>query len=127
KFLPDFPDAESAKNIKIKHVLSNTSGLGGDFGYLGKTLSDAPDRRRTVQGYIDIAERKPPKFEPGTKWEYNNMGFVLLGRIIEIVSGEDYYDYVVKNVFAPAGATSGSFPLFPQNGVAVVPMALPYE
>jgi CubicO group peptidase (beta-lactamase class C family) len=52
---------------------------------------------------------------------------VLLGRIIEIATGQDYYDYMQKNVFAPAGATSASFPLLPKNGVAVVPMAYPYE
>ena len=52
---------------------------------------------------------------------------MLLGRVIEIVTGEDYYDYMGKHVFAPAGMTSTSFPLLPRNGVAVVPMAYPYE
>ena len=127
KFLPDFPDPESARKIRIKHLLSHTSGLGWDFGYLTKAISDSPDRLRTVQSYMDIAERKPPAFEPGMKSQYNNMGFVLLGRIIEIVTGQDYYDYMQKNVFAPAGATSASFPLLPANGVAVVPMAYPYD
>jgi D-alanyl-D-alanine carboxypeptidase len=127
KFLPDVPDAESAKKIKIKHLLSHTSGLGWDFGYLGKADSDSPDRLRTIQAYMDLAERKPPAFEPGTKHSYSNMGFVLLGRIIEIITGQDYYDYMQKNVFAPAGAKSASFPILPANGVAVVPMAYPYE
>ena len=81
----------------------------------------------TVKAIVDIFERKPPAFEPGTKWAYSNMGFVLLGRVIEIVTGQDYYDYMQKNVFAPAGATSASFPLLPKDGVAVVPMAYPYE
>ena len=127
KFLPKFPDPESAKKIRIKHLLSHTSGLGGDFGYLGKAVSDAPDRLRTVRAWVDIVERKRPAFEPGTNWQYNNLGFVLLGRVIEIVTGQDYYDYMQKHVFAPAGAKSASFPLLPKTGVAVVPMALPYE
>ena len=67
---------------------------------------DAPDRLRSVKAWLDIVERKPPAFEPGTKWEYNNLGFVVLGRVIEIVTGEDYYDYVRKHVFVPAGYKS---------------------
>ena len=76
---------------------------------------------------VDALERKPLAFDPGTRWAYSNMGFVLLGRIIEIVTGQDYYDYMQKTVFAPAGAMSASFPLLPKNGVAAVPMAYPYE
>ena len=129
KFLPDFPDAESAAKIKIKHLLSHTSGLALA---LGDKLSDsvdgdALDRRTTIKAMVDAYERKPLAFEPGTKYDYSNTGYVLLGRVLEIVTGQDYYDYMQKNVFAPAGATSASFPLLPANGVAVVPMAYPYE
>ena len=125
KFLPDFPDPESARKINIKHLLSHTSGLGD---YLGtQAYRDALDRMVTVKARVDIFERKPPAFDPGTKWAYSNMGFELLGRVIEIVTGQDYYDYMQKNVFAPAGATSASFPLQPKIGVAAVPIAYPYE
>lgn len=125
KFLPDYPDAESARKIKIQHLLSHTSGLGD---YLGtRAYADALDRMVTVKARVDILPRTAPAFEPGTKWAYSNIGFELLGRVIEIVTGQDYYDYMQKNVFAPAGATSASFPLLPKNGVAVVPMAYPYD
>ncbi|MDQ3489032.1 MAG: beta-lactamase family protein [Acidobacteriota bacterium] len=87
KFLPDYPNAESAKRIKIKHLLSHTSGLLP--GFTNKAYYKSLDRLRTVQALIDVSERKPPEFEPGTKWAYSNMGFVLLGRIVEIVTGED--------------------------------------
>jgi D-alanyl-D-alanine carboxypeptidase len=125
KFLPDFPDPESARKIGIKHLLSHTSGLGD---YLGsQAYRDALDRMVTVEARVGIFERKLPAFEPGTKWAYSNMGYELLGRVIEIVSGQDYFDYMQKHVFAPAGVTSASFPLLPKNGVAVVPMAYPYQ
>ena len=52
-----------------------------------------------------------PGFEPGSRWEYSNYGFLLLGAIIEKVSGENYYDYVREHVYKPAGMTStGSEP-----------------
>jgi CubicO group peptidase (beta-lactamase class C family) len=124
KFLPHFPDPESARKIKIKHLLSHTSGLGDYLGTAAYT--EALDRMVTVKALVDVFARKPPAFEPGTKWAYSNIGFELLGRVIELVSGEDYYEYVQKNVFARAGAASGSFPLLPKDGVAVVPMAIPY-
>ena len=129
KFLPDFPDPESARKIKIKHLLSHTSGLGNPVGSkIGESVgSGTLDRQTTVKGLVDTFERKRPEFEPGAKWSYSNTGFELLGRIVEIVTGQDYYEYMQKNVFAPAGATSASFPLLPKNGVAVVPMAYPYE
>ena len=125
KFLPDFPDPESARKIKIKHLLSHTSGLGD---YLGTpAYRDALDQMVTVKARVGIFPRKPPAFEPGTRFAYSNIGFELLGRVIEIVTGQDYYGYMQKHVFAPAGATSASFPLLPKNGVAVVPMAYPYD
>ena len=124
EFLPDFPDIESAKRIRVKHLLSHTSGLAREGSPIG---SSAVDRPTTVKAMIETFEKKPPAFEPGTKHSYSNMGFVLLGRVIEIISGQDYYDYMQKHVFAAAGATSASFPLLPRDGVAVVPMAYPYE
>ena len=124
KFLPDFPDPESAKKIRIKHLLSHTSGLAREGAPLEASSIDDPP---TVKAMVEAFERKPLAFEPGTKMLYSNVGFVLLGRIIEIATGQDYYDYVQKNVFARGGATSAGFPLLPKNGVAVVPMAYPYE
>jgi CubicO group peptidase (beta-lactamase class C family) len=125
KFLPDYPDAESAKKITIKHLLSHTSGI--PTGFTGKAYDESLDRQTTVQAILDGSERKLPAFEPGTGWAYSNLGFVLLGRVIEVVTGADYYEHMNKNVFVPAGANTASFPHLPRNGVAVIPMAYPYE
>lgn len=62
KFLPDFPNPESAKKIKIKHLLSHTSGLSGDI--FGPALEQSIDKLTSAQAYIDIAERQPLHFEP---------------------------------------------------------------
>ena len=50
---------------------------------------------------------RAPNFEPGSRFAYSNYGFVLLGAIIEAVSGQSYYDYVREHVFGPAGDVHG--------------------
>ena len=51
------------------------------------------------------------EFEPGSRWAYSNYGFLLLGVVIEEVTGQSYYDYVQANIYEPAGMTaSGSLP-----------------
>ena len=68
----------------VTHRPSHTSGRGD---YLGsQAYRDALDRMVTVKARVEIFPRTPPVFEPGTKWAYSNIGYELLGRVIEIVS-----------------------------------------
>ncbi|HEX8735307.1 MAG TPA: serine hydrolase domain-containing protein [Pyrinomonadaceae bacterium] len=102
KFIPDFPDAESAKKIQIKHLLSHTAGLGS---YFGKRFQDTSRAKlRTVDDMMALAKQDEKLlFEPGTKWQYSNTGMLVIGKIIEIVSGQSYYDYVRENIYKPVG------------------------
>ena len=111
KFIPDFPDAESAQKIKIKHLLSHTSGLGGYFSDRWNKMSRASVR--TVDDMMVVAKQDEKLlFEPGTKWQYSNTGMLVLGKVIEIVSGKSYFDYIAENVTGPAGmANTGCFEL----------------
>jgi CubicO group peptidase (beta-lactamase class C family) len=105
KFIPDFPDAESAKKIKIKNLLSHTAGLGGYFSKRWRDTSRG--NIRTIDDMIAIARQdEKPQFEPGTKWQYSNTGMLIVGKVIEIVSGQSYYDYVRENIYKPAGMTN---------------------
>jgi CubicO group peptidase (beta-lactamase class C family) len=102
KFIPDFPDAESAKKIKIKHLLSHTAGLGGYFTKRYQDTSRA--NLRTVDDMMALAKQDEKLlFEPGTKWQYSNTGMLVLGKVIEIVSGQSYFDYVRENIYKRAG------------------------
>ena len=66
---------------------------------------------KTLQDYVKLYGRRDLQFEPGTKWEYSNYGFLLLGVIIEKVSGKSDYDFVADNIYKVAGMTnSGSQP-----------------
>ncbi|HJQ68967.1 MAG TPA: serine hydrolase domain-containing protein [Blastocatellia bacterium] len=102
KFLPDFPDKASAEKIKIKHLLTHTAGLGG---YFSKQWSESSRALyRTVDDMIKrAAADEKLLFEPGTKWQYSNTGMLVLGKVIEVVSGQSYYDYVRENITKPAG------------------------
>lgn len=106
KFIPDFPNAEAAKKIQIKHLLSHTAGLGGYFSERYQRLSR--DQIRTVDDMMKLAreDEKDIKFEPGSKWQYSNTGMMVLGKVIEISSGQSYYDYVRENIYKPAGMTN---------------------
>jgi CubicO group peptidase (beta-lactamase class C family) len=102
KFLPEFPDAESAKKIKIKHLLSHTAGLGGYFTEAWRNSSRA--LYRTVDDQIKrAASDERLLFEPGTRHRYSNTGMLVAGKVIEVASGQDYYDFVRENVYKPAG------------------------
>ena len=106
KFIPDFPNAEAAKKIQIKHLLSHTAGLGGYFTERYDGMSRA--RIRTVDDMMKLAreDEKDIAFEPGSRWRYSNTGMMVLGKVIEIVSGQSYFDYVRENIYKPAGMSN---------------------
>jgi len=107
-YLPDYPNKEIAEKVTIRHLLTHTGGTGDFFGpeYEAKRLS-----LKTHADYMALFGARPPRFVPGSRDAYSNYGFLLLGNIIEKVSGQSYYDYVAKNIFAPAGMTNtGSLP-----------------
>lgn len=101
KFLPDFPDKESAEKIKIKQILTHTAGLGGYFSQ--KFQEASRDRFRTVDDMMKLAKEEKILFEPGSRWQYSNTGFLVLGAIIEKISGQSYYDFIRENIYKPAG------------------------
>lgn len=106
--LPDYPNREVARKINVHQLLTHTSGLGDIFG---PEFQQKKDSLREVKDYLQLFVNKPLRFEPGTDFSYSNGGFIVLGLIIEKVSGQNYYDYVQKHVYDVAGMkASGSFP-----------------
>jgi CubicO group peptidase (beta-lactamase class C family) len=98
EFLTDFPNSDAAKKIRIKHLLSHTSGL--QMG-LARRPGTAP---KSVDEMIALySDTNSLEFEPGTGYKYSNIGYVLLGKVIEKASGEDYYDYISRHILVPAG------------------------
>ncbi|MHA1930716.1 MAG: serine hydrolase domain-containing protein [Candidatus Thorarchaeota archaeon] len=99
KHLQDFPK-EIATKVKISHLLSFTSGMGD---YFNEKFTAGNGNLRSLNDFVPFFIDDPLLFEPGEKMEYSNAGFVVLGKIIEAISGLDYYEYVRKNIYEPAG------------------------
>ena len=108
KYLTSYPNKELAAKVTIGELLTNTGGTGDIWG---PEFDRHRLELRTLQDYINLYGNRPLRFEPGSRWEYSNFGFILLGAVIEKVSGESYYDYVREHIYNPAGMTStGSEP-----------------
>jgi D-alanyl-D-alanine carboxypeptidase len=103
KYLTDYPNKNVATKVTIHHLLTHTGGTGDFFG---PEFDAHRLELRTLQDYVNLYGKRDLKFEPGSKWEYSNYGFLLLGVIIEKVSGQTYYDYVRDHVYVPAGMIS---------------------
>lgn len=108
KYITDYPNKDVATKVTIQQLLTHTGGTGDFFG----PQFDAHRLElKTLQDYVKLYGERAPEFAPGSKWEYSNYGFLLLGVVVERVTGKSYYDYVSENVYKPAGMTStGSFP-----------------
>ena len=103
KFLPDYPSAAAAQKVKIKHLLTHTSGLGSYFN--DEFFKSSRERFRSVDDMMQLAKGETLAFEPGTRWAYSNTGMLVLGRVIEVVTKQDYFDYVREHISKPAGMT----------------------
>lgn len=118
KYFPDFKNRAIAEKIKIKHLLSHTSGL--------------PDIRKVKEKfefYLTAKDREnwePIKgveklnFEPGERFEYSNPAFNGLALIIEKITQRPWQEFIVENIFKPAGMTRSKITNgpYPQSGVA---------
>ena len=99
--LPDYPNRDAADKVTIRQLLDMSSGIGDMFGPRFETMSKSG--LRAIKDFLPLFASQPLQFEPGTKRQYSNGGYIVLGAIIEKVSGQDYYEYVREHIFKPAG------------------------
>ncbi len=104
KYIPELPKAWSA--VTIHHLLDHTSGIP-DFA-TAPSYSNFEDPQRVEAALKEFAD-KPLLNSPGEALRYSNSGYILLGRIIEKVSGERYEDYVAAHILRPAGMTNTAY------------------
>ncbi|MGH8215600.1 MAG: serine hydrolase domain-containing protein [Rhodanobacteraceae bacterium] len=106
ELVPEYADHAMAKKITVWELLHHTSGLGDFFV---PEFFEHREKYVNPADYLDLIARQPKVGEPGKDFNYSNAGYVLLGRIIENVSHESYFDYIQRHVFAPAGMRSSGF------------------
>jgi CubicO group peptidase (beta-lactamase class C family) len=123
RHLPDYP--VGGRRITLRHLLNHTSGiksysaLPGVAGFIRNDLS--------LSELIDLFKDTPPDFAPGERYLYNNSGYVLLGAVIEAVSGKSYESFLTETFFEPLGLTHTRYlhdhPIVPKraSGYALMP------
>ena len=106
KILSDYPNKQVATKVTIHHLLTHSSGMGDIHGpkYAARISS-----LRQVRDYLPLFVDDPLSFEPGARVQYSNAGYILLGAIIEKVTGENYFDYVRNHIFKPAGMVATDY------------------
>lgn len=101
-FLPNYPNAVVRSKVTIDQLLRHRSGVGSFWNE--RYMAHHADVR-SVNHYLELFQNDSLLFEPGSSEAYSNGGYVLLGAIVERVSGKSYHDYLRQHVFAPAGMT----------------------
>jgi D-alanyl-D-alanine carboxypeptidase len=120
KLLPDYPDKDVRERVTVRQLLSHTSGLGPKDYYEGPLWSTR-SHLRSVADYMKlVVETTSLGAEPG-KYLYMNSGYVILGAIVERVTGVSFYDYVQEHIFKPVGMTHSFYPTMDSeaNDIAV--------
>ncbi len=96
-----------ARPITIRDLLTHTSGMSGGYPESLKDLFAKRDR--TLAEAVEEFPQRMLEFEPGSRWGYSNMGIATLGRIIEVVSGKSYEDFISERIFQPLGMKDSHF------------------
>ena len=110
---------EVTSKITIHHLLTHTSGLGS---YFNETyIKGSRELFRLVDDFKPLVNGEKPAFEPGKRFQYSNTGMLLLGVVIESVTGGSYFDYIRKNIYEPSGMTdSDSYEMdYPVENLAI--------
>ena len=105
RFLPDYPNGA---NITLLQLLNHTSGVKsytGIPGYMGNPVRRDLGTAELIQEFKDL----PADFPPGEKWAYNNSGYVLVGAVVEAISGKRWYQALDEALLRPAQITSVQF------------------
>ena len=100
EYLPDYPNKLVRDSATVHQLLTHTSG-NNNF-YLGDFLQTEKSKYKNVSDFVALFANDTLLSPPGTKYDYSASGFVILGLVIEEVTGQNYYEYVRNNIFGPA-------------------------
>ncbi len=98
------PDLTRAKDVTLREVLTHTAGYS-DY-YADDYVPPFMQRETTANAILDGWAKKPLDFEPGSRWQYSNTGYVILGEIVEKASGRKLIDFLRERIFDKLGMSS---------------------
>lgn len=119
-YFPDFPGRARAEQVTLQQMLSHTSGIAEYW-----TAENEPAMYNFTdwRQFLPLIYKEGFQFEPGAEFGYSNSNFMLLGSVVEKVSGQDYYQYIDEHILKKAGMEhSGWF----DHADAGLPLAVPY-
>ncbi len=120
KYLPNYPNRAAAERATIAHLLMHRSGIGNYWQRLAELEGPRPDSHRD---YLPLFADIPLEHEPGSAFSYSNGGYIVLGLIIEAVTGKSYFEHVQQAVFDRAGmADTGNW----RQNANISNRAIPY-
>lgn len=97
KYLPGFD-----KRITLRHMLTHTSGMG-------EATADELKNAKTLADLVPVYVTKPVAFEPGSQWRYCQSGINMLARVVEVVSGKQFPEFLSERLFGPLGMKDTTF------------------
>jgi len=106
EYLPDYPNQIVRNSVTTHQLLTHTSGLN-NF-YVNDLAMIKNKDYENISDFISLFANDSLLCPPGTKYNYSGSGFVVLGLLIEQLSGENYYDYIQKHILEPSGMTKTS-------------------
>jgi len=105
RFFPDYPHGDS---ITVENLLTHTSGIK-NYTDLPRHMAQEIRKDISVPDLIAVFRDEPMNFTPGSQWSYSNSGYILLGAILEQVTGTDYETLVETTIFEPLGMGSSRY------------------
>ena len=99
RYLPDYPNDIVRERVTARQLYEMRSGVGN---FMNDEYLDRHAEIRTVDQYLELFAKDPLQFEPGTGMLYSNGGYIILGKLIERLTGMSYYDYVIRHITGPA-------------------------
>jgi CubicO group peptidase (beta-lactamase class C family) len=106
KYIPAFANLKTPSgkpaNLTITQILTHTSGLG-------EASNEAIAASKTLADLIPLYLAAPMQYEPGLKWKYTQSGINVASRIVEVISGMTFDQFVQKRIFDPLGMTNTTF------------------
>jgi D-alanyl-D-alanine carboxypeptidase len=104
KFIPDYP--QPGASATVRQLLSHTSGIQDYTEIPGWMVEANTNKAYTTEQLIEVFKDKPAQFKPGAQWSYDNSGYILVGAIIEKVTGNPWYQAVNERIAGPLHLTT---------------------